>query len=447
MTSDEHASYPPALLTPSEPSAPTKFTIPHLRWYICALLFAACTINYIDRQTVAVLKTHLQTLMHWSETDYSWMVFLFQLSYAIMMVVSGKVIDWLGTRAGFAIAMVWWSLAAMAHAFCRTVTQFEIARFFLGAGEAANFPACVKSVAEWFPRRERALATGIFNSGTNVAALVGTPLATWLTLKWGWGAAFIFTGALGFVWLVGWLALYRTPEKHPWLTSAELRHISERERGNSDLDQPATPWQKILRHREAWGFIIGKFLTDPIWWFYIFWLPSYLGQARGFSLREIGMLAWIPPFAASFGGIAGGWLSGFWLRRGWTLTRARKVTMLVMAALMPAGIVAVLSPRVAVALALIAVAMAAHQGWSANIFTLASDMFPKKDVGSLVGLGGAAGAVGGMIIAPVAGYTLKWLHTYIPLFVIAGVMHPLAMSVVHWLIPKVQQVQISEASQ
>jgi ACS family hexuronate transporter-like MFS transporter len=429
------------LSTPTPINPSTRFKIPYLRWYICGLLFFASTINYIDRQTISVLKPHLQSLMHWSESDYGWIVFAFQLAYAIMMVISGRVIDWLGTRVGFALAMVWWSLAAMAHAFCRNASEFQVARFFLGAGEAANFPASIKSVAEWFPKRERALATGIFNSGTNIGAVVGTALTAWLTLRWSWGAAFIFTGTLGFFWLVPWLLFYRAPAKHSWLGRAELEYISEREAKAAEENEPRIAWQKIFRYREAWGFILAKFMTDPIWWFYIFWLPSYLEQSRGFSLTQIGIFAGIPPFVASLGSMAGGWLSGFWMKRGWTLNRARKSAMLVMAFLMPAGIAAVLTPKAWVALALISVAMAAHQGWSANVFTLASDMFPKKDVGSVVGLGGAAGAVGGMIIATVAGYVLQWFHTYVPLFIIASIMHPLAIGLVQLLIPKIKPVR------
>ncbi len=429
--------------TQAPPDTPAGFKLHHLRWYICALLFFASTINYIDRQTISVLKPHLQSLMHWSESDYGWIVFSFQLAYAIMLVISGKVIDWLGTRAGFALAMVWWSLAAMAHAACRSVGQFEAARFMLGAGEAANFPASIKSVAEWFPKRERALATGVFNSGTNIGAVVGTAMTAWLTLKWNWGAAFLFTGSLGFFWLVAWLLFYRVPGEHRWLHQRELEYISEQESGaGEDETQPRLPWRKIFVYRQAWGFILAKFMTDPVWWFYIFWLPSYLEQGRGFSLKEVGFFAGIPPFAASVGSMGGGWLSGFLMKRGWSVNRARKLTMLVMALLMPAGIAAVLAPKAWVALALISLAMAAHQGWSANVFTLASDTFPKKDVGAVVGLGGAAGAVGGLIIAPVAGYTLQFTHSYIPLFIIAGVMHPLAIGVVQLLIPRIEPVRI-----
>jgi ACS family hexuronate transporter-like MFS transporter len=435
----------PSTLTSTTTATPQGFKLSHLRWYICALLFVACTINYIDRQTVAVLKPRLQETLHWSESDYGWIVFAFQVAYAIMMMVSGHAIDRLGTRLGYAIAMVWWSLAAMAHALARNAFHFGVARFFLGAGEAGNFPAAIKAIAEWFPPRERALATGLFNAGTNVGAVVAPPLVVWLTLQWGWQEAFIVTGALGFLWLVVWLLIYRLPGQHPWVTGRELEHIRSGQAQPADDGEPKIPWRQILNYREAWGFIIGKFMTDPIWWFYIFWLPSYLKQERGFTLKEIGYFAWIPFLAADVGSVFGGYLSGFFMKRGWPLSRARKGAMLICAFCMPAGIVAVFAPTTWLALAMISVATSAHQGWSANIFTLASDMFPKKDVGSVVGLGGAAGAAGGMMIALVAGYILQWFHTYIPLFMICGLMHPLAIGVVHWLIPRVRPVIHSDS--
>ena len=421
-----------------------RFRLAHLRWYICGLLFLACTINYIDRQTVAVLKPHLQDQLQWSESDYGWIVFSFQLAYAIMMMVSGNLIDRLGTRLGYALAMVWWSLAAMAHALARGAFSFGVARFFLGAGEAGNFPAAIKTVAEWFPPRERALATGIFNAGTNVGAVLAPPLVVWVTLKWGWQEAFIFTGSLGFIWLIFWVLIYRRPAQHANITEQELQHIQSADAEEADAGEPKIPWSKILGYRQAWGFIVAKFMTDPIWWFYIFWLPSYLKQGRGFTLQEIGYFAWIPFLAADIGSVAGGWLSGFFMKRGWPLSRARKAAMLICALCMPSGIAAVFAPNAWLALALISVSTSAHQGWSANVFTLASDMFPKRDVGSIVGLGGAAGAVGGMIIAPIAGYTLQFLHTYVPLFIIAGVMHPLAFLFVHRLVPKIAPVTGSE---
>jgi ACS family hexuronate transporter-like MFS transporter len=424
----------------AEASQAHPFKVPHLRWWICGLLFCASTINYIDRQTVAVLKPHLQDLLDWSESDYGWIVFSFQLAYAIMMVVSGLVMDRLGTRLGYALAVAWWSVAAMAHAFARGALSFGVARFFLGAGEAGNFPAAIKAVAEWFPAKERALATGIFNAGTNVGAVLAPPMVVWLTLRWSWQEAFIVTGSLGFLWLVAWLLIYRRPSEHPRITARELSHIqSDSSEGCGD-SEPKIPWRRLLGYREAWGFIAAKFMTDPIWWFYVFWLPSYLKDSRGFSLREIGYFAWIPFLAADVGSVAGGWLSSHLIKRGWSVNRARKTAMAASAFAMPAGLIAVFAPSAWLALALISVATSAHQGWSANVFTLASDMFPRKDVGSVVGLGGAAGAVGGMIIAPLAGYVLEWFHTYVPLFVIAGVMHPLAMGLVHLIVPKIEPV-------
>ena len=423
----------------------TQMTVPHrarfrvrnLRWYICGLLFFATTLNYIHRLTVAVLKPYLQDTLHWSESDYGWIVFAFQVAYAVMYMVSGRVMDRLGTRLGYALAMVWWSLAAMAQAMARSVFSFGVARFSLGVGEAGNFPGAIKAVAEWFPAKERALATGIFNTGSNVGPVIAPPLVIWLTLKWGWREAFLLTGSLGFIWLVLWLIFYRPPDKHPWITEEEI-HAIQGDEPTSSSSEPPTSWGKILKYREVWGFIISRFLTDPIWWFYVFWLPSYLVQARGFSLQMIAHFGWIPFLAADVGSIAGGWLSGSLIKRGWAVERARKVTMAICAFSMPAGIAAVFVPKTWMALALISVATSAHPGWSANIFTLASDIFPKKDVGLVIGLGGSGGAVGGMILALAAGYVLQWFHTYVPLFIIGGIMHPLALIVICRMIPKVE---------
>jgi len=411
-----------------------------VRWYICGLLLFASSINYIDRQTISVLKPHLQGLLHWSDSDYGWIVFAFQLAYAIMMVLSGRLIDWLGTRAGFALTMVWWSLAAMAHALARGALSFGAARFFLGAGEAGNFPASIKAVAEWFPPRQRALATGIFNSGTNVGAWLAPPLVVWLTLKWSWQAAFIVTGGLGFVWLIFWIWIYRLPRQHPWASQGEIELIETGD-DHAQAAEPTLSWQRILRHRQAWGFVVAKFMTDPIWWFYVYWIPSYLSQGRGFSLQEIGRFAGVPFAAAGLGSVAGGWVSGFLMKRGWSVNGARKTAMLICALCMPAGIAAVFAPSAALAVFFMSIATAAHQGWAANLFTLASDLFPKKDVGTVVGVGGTGGAVGGMIVALTAGYVLQWFHTYVPLFIVAGVMHPLALLLVHRLIPRIEAVR------
>ena len=423
------------------PSPSLRFKIPHLRWYICGLLFFASTINYIDRQTIGVLKPHfLQPQLHWSESDYGWIINAFMVAYAIMMIVSGAAIDRLGTRVGYALAIAWWSIAAMAHALARGAFSFGVARFFLGAGEAGNFPAAIKTVAEWFPVKERALAIGLFNAGTNVGAMLTPPLAISLALKWGWQMAFIATGAVGFIWLILWLMVYRLPGQHPRITEDELRHIQSSDGEGATESGPKIPWRKILSYRQAWGFITAKFMTDPIWWFYVFWLPSYLQQARGFTAQDLAYFSWIPYLVADGGSVLGGWLSGHWIKCGWSVSRARKTTMVIFAFCMPAGVAAVFAPNAQLALALISIAMASHQAWSANVFTLASDMFPKRDLGSVVGLGGAAGAVGGVIIATVAGYVLQWFHTYVPLFIIASVMHPLAIGLVQVLIPRVESL-------
>jgi ACS family hexuronate transporter-like MFS transporter len=436
---------PPARLASSPASSHTDphlsaFKIRHLRWFICGLLFLACTLNYLDRQTVSVLKGQLQTELHWTESDYGWIVFSFQVAYAIMLTVSGRVIDQLGTRLGYALTVTWWSIAAIGHTFARGAFSFGVARFFLGAGEAGNTPAAIKAVAEWFPTRERALAAGIFNAGANVGAMVAPPLVAWLTLRWNWKDAFLVTGASGFLWLIVWLVAYHPPAEHPNITPEDLGELqADTEYAKSS---PATKisWGELFHSRQTWGFTVAKFLTDPVFLFYIFWLPSYFQEKRGFSLSMIGYFAWIPFLAADVGSIVGGWLSGFWIQRGWSLSQARKGAMAVCALCMPAAIVAVFASRAWVAVAMISLATSAHQGWSSNLFAMVSDIFPKRDVASVTGLGGTGGAIGGMIFAVVAGYVLQKFHTYVPLFIIVGFMHPLALVMVHRLIPKIHPI-------
>lgn len=429
-----------APLAAQAPRREPRAAIPGLRWWICGLLFLGSTVNYIDRGTIAILAPRLQEVFRWSQSDYGWIINAFMMAYAIMMVVSGRVIDRLGTRIGYALAMGWWSLAAMGHALARSVFSFGLARFMLGAGEAGNFPASIKAVAEWFPKRERALATGIFNSGTNIGAVIAYPLVGWIYLRWGWKEAFIGTGALGVLCMIAWLALFRMPQHHPWLRASELVHIEQKEAGAADETAAEIPWTAILRQRPAWGFTLAKFMTDPIWWFYIFWLPKYLVEARGFTIAKLEWFGMIPFVAAVPGSVFGGWLSGHLIHRGWSVSAGRKTAMLVCALAMPAGVAAVLAGNPWLAIGLISISTSAHQGWSANVFTLASDIFPKRDVASVVGVGGCAGAVGGAIIAPFAGYVLQYTHSYVPLFVVASVMHPLAIMLVHLIIPKIEPI-------
>ena len=444
-------------MTTSASSGPGQ-RIGHYRWVICGLLFFAATVNYIDRQVIGILKPTLQQEFGWSEMDYADIVFSFQIAYAVGLVLAGRLMDKLGTRIGFAIAIVIWSVAAMAHAeatwfgpgvaavlglfglaYSGSVAGFMAARFMLGLGEAGNFPASIKAVAEWFPKKERALATGIFNSGTNVGALL-TPLAVpWITVNYGWYWAFVATGLIGFIWIVLWWPMYRSPEHHPRVSPSELAYIQ-----SDPADPPGrVPLRDILPHRQTWGFAIAKFMTDPIWWLYLFWVPDFLHRNHGIDLKHIG-----PPLVAIYliadvGSIGGGWLSSFLLKRGWSVNAARKTAMLVFALAVVPIIFASRTDSLWVATLLVALAAAAHQGWSANVFTLVSDTFPRHAVGTVVGFGGMAGAVGGMSIAKLTGFILETTGSYLPVFLIAGSTYLLALAVVHLLMPKLEPVSLA----
>jgi ACS family hexuronate transporter-like MFS transporter len=400
--------------------------IKHLRWYVCGLLFLAAAINYLDRQTVAALKEDLSTRLGWSEAGYGWINFSFQLAYALTMGFAGRVVDILGVRLSFAVAIVVWSGAAMAHALCRNVFQFSVARFFLGFGEAANWPASVKAVAEWFPKRERALATGIFNGASNFGVAFAA-VAVWIAQTLNWQSAFLFTGGIGFVWLAIWLKYYYAPRKHARLSPDELNLIEGEEVSLPEEDAIKIPWISLLRYRQGWAFFIAKFMTDPVWWFYLYWLPSYLVKERGFSpIGSVSALI-IPYVMADLGSLSAGWLSSHWMKRGWQPAKARLTVMFITSMCMPAAIWAVLTNRAGISLALISLAAAGHEGWSTNLFTTPSDLFPKRIVGSVVGLGGTCGAFGGMIMTLLAGGFLQWFGSYIPLFFTAGLMHPTAL--------------------
>ena len=442
--------------TASAPAA-TLARVGHRRWVICALLFFAATINYVDRQVIGLLKPTLQAQFGWSEIDYADIVFAFQLAYAVGLLMAGRLIDRLGARVGFAVAIVVWSLAAMAHAeaeafggfagavlavvgltYTVSVAGFIFARFALGLGEAGNFPAAIKVVAEWFPKRERALATGLFNSGTNVGALATPLIVPWITITWGWYWAFVATGALGFLWLAWWWVAYRPPEQHPRVSASELAYI----RSDPPESTVRVPWRTLLKHRQTWAFAIGKFLTDPVWWLYLFWIPDFLNRNHGLDLTTVG-----PPLVAIYlvadvGSIGGGWLSSTLMKRGISLNRARKTAMLVCAlAVLPIAFAAG-AKELWVAVALISVAAAAHQGWSANLFTLTSDTFPRQAVGSVVGLGGMAGAIGGMLIAKLTGYILQATGSYVPVFLIAASAYLIALAVIHVLMPKLEPARL-----
>jgi ACS family hexuronate transporter-like MFS transporter len=427
------------------------------RWYICGLLFFASAVNYVDRQTIGILKPTLQQQFGWSEIDYADIVFAFQLAYAIGFLLAGRMMDRLGTRIGFAVAIVIWSIAAMAHAevlwfgpavastlgvfgltYSASVAGFIAARFALGLGEAGNFPASIKTVAEWFPKKERAFATGIFNAGTNVGALVTPLVVPPITARFGWYWAFIWTGAIGFLWLVAWWLTYRPAHEHPRVGAAELAHIQ------SDPPDPVVrvSWSRILPHRQAWAFAAAKFMTDPIWWLYLFWIPDFLFRNHGLNLTTMGVPIIVIYLVADGGSVAGGWLSSALMKRGWSANAARKTAMGVCAASVIPIVLAASTSNLWFAVALISIAAAAHQGWSANVYTLVSDTFPRQAVGSVIGFGGFAGAVGGMLIAKLTGYLLETTGSYVPVFVIAGTTYLLALGVVHLLTPRLEPVRM-----
>ena len=417
---------------------PKAKPIPGLRWYICALLFFATTINYIDRQVFSILAPDLQKSIGWNEVEYGYIVTAFQAAYAGGYFLVGRVMDSISTRKGFAMIIGVWSLAAMAHAAARSALGFGIARAALGLGEAGNFPASIKTVAEWFPKQERALATGIFNAGSNIGAIVAPIMVPWITLKFGWEWAFIITGALGFVWLLCWLLIYRRPEEHASLSTREFEHIR---RDPADKTQ-SIAWAQVFPKRQTWAFALGKFLTDPVWWFFLFWLPKFLNQQYGLTLDKMGLPLVVIYLSADVGSVGGGWLSSTLIKRGWTVNAARKTAMLVCALCVVPIIFAAKASSLWVAVALVSLAMSAHQGWSANLYTITSDMFPRNAVGSAIGIGGTVGALGGMFVATAAGYVLEITGSYYSLFLIAGSMYLIALAVIHLLVPRLEPADL-----
>lgn len=419
------------------------------RWTIVALLFFGTTINYLDRQVIGLLKDDLSKEFNWSETDYSSIVMAFSAAYAVGLLLFGRIIDRIGTKLGYAISVVIWSIAAMAHALARSTMGFALARVSLGLGEGGNFPAAIKGVAEWFPKKERALATGIFNSGTNIAAMIGPPLIAWIATSYGWQQAFIWTGAIGFIWLFFWWLYYDVPAKQKRLGRQELNYI------NSDAPEVVADagakigWLKIMRIRQTWAFILGKLLTDPAWWFYLFWIPSYFNTTYGLDLKNSAIHISTVYVVASFGSILGGYLSGYFIKRGWPVYKARKTAMFIFALCVLPVIFVQFTSNIWIAVMLISLGAAAHQAWSANIFTTASDMFPKRAISSVVGIGGMAGSVGGILFPLFVGWLLDYYGAlgnkttgYNIIFVICGSMYLIAWVVMHFLAPKMKQVSL-----
>jgi len=406
------------------------------RWTVCALLFVVTTVNYVDRQVLGILAPTLQRELGWSEAAYGDVVSWFTLPYAFGFLAAGRLFDRIGVRRGFAAAVIAWSLAAIGHAFARTTAVFSAARALLGVAESANFPGAIKAVAEWFPKKERALATGIFNAGTNTGAIITPLLVPWIALTWGWQWAFIATGSLGFLWLLLWLAVYRSPESNPRISRDELAHIRS---DPPDLESARVPWIRLLGFRQTWAVAAGKLLADPIWWFYLYWLPKFLDSRYGIRLAQVALPLVVVYVVADVGSIGGGWLSGALIKRGWTVNRARKTTMLAMALLIMPTVLAPLAGSMWTAVLMVSVAAAAHQAWSANVYTLASDMFPRAAVGSVVGIGAFAGGIGGWAFQRVTGRILQGNgNDYTPIFIVCGLAYVSAWTIIHLLAPRLE---------
>jgi ACS family hexuronate transporter-like MFS transporter len=422
----------------------------NFRWVICGLLFWVTTANYIDRGVFGNLAPELQKEIGWTSGQYWYMQVAFNSAYAVSLLVVGRLIDVVGLRWGFALACGFWGLASMSHSLASTVTGFFVCRILLALGEGGNFPAAIKTTAEWFPKRERALATGIFNSGSNVGGLL-VPLLLPLLIAWlnnvqlgghkiGWRGAFLLTGLFDILWITAWLHLYKKPDQHPRVSQAELALI------NSEPPEASVkiPWSRLFQFRQVWSYVIGKLMTDCFWWFYLFGAPVFFAERFGTDLKgRMGPLAAIYVLA-SFGSIGGGWLSGFFMKRGWTTNKSRKVTMLLCASCVFPVAFATISDNIWISASLIALAGAAHQAWSANLFSLASDMFPRRVVASVTGLGGMAGSLGGIVLFLIVGYLKDRHSSYVPVFIAASFGYLLALAIIQLLVPKLEPAKIDE---
>ena len=408
------------------------------RWVILSLLFFATTINYLDRILFTVLIPVIREDLHIDTAMYGYLNGAFTFSYMVGFLFMGKFVDRFGTRIGYSVSIVWWSIAAMCHAFSAGVTSLGFWRGMLGLGEAGNFPSAIKSVAEWFPKKDRAFATGIFNAGTNVASMIGPPMFVWMNSHLGWRSCFLITSSLGFVWLAAWLLLARLPDKHPSVNRQELAYIHS---DAPEAQETPLTWGQALTYKQTWGFAVGKFLTDPVWWFYLFWIPPYLYDVRKFNLTQIGWALPVIYLMADVGSVAGGWLSGYFIRRGMPTGKARKTTMAIMACCMPIAAMSVLADSPILAIALVSLATSAHQGWSANLFTTTSDVFPKNATASVVGIGGALGGLGGFLFSSLLPGWIVSNFGYTPIFLIMGSFHLTALLLVHFLMGDMRPIQ------
>jgi len=416
----------------------------NVRWTVVALLFFATTINYIDRQVIGLLKPYIQEDLGWSEADYGYIVTAFQVAYGIGMLVCGRMLDRLGSKLGYSIAIVVWSLGAVVHAFVRSVVGFGAARAILGMGEAGNFPAAVKTIAEWFPKRDRAYATGLFNSGSTIGAIIAPIIVAAITLQWGWRWAFIVTGMLGFIWVVAWWLIYRSPEDNKHVNAAELAYIHSDE----EQEEPATgkrlSWKQLFRYPQTYAIVFSRFVTDWVWWFFLFWTPDYLNKEHGVDLKATVLPLILIYAMSSFGGIYGGAVSSQFIKRGRSIDFARKTTILLFALLvLPLNAVPYIH-NIWVVVLLIGLATSTHQAWASNIFTIVSDVYPKQVVGSMTGISSVGGAVGGALASSFVGLILEWTGSYTTIFMIASCMYLLAWLTLKLFVP-IRQINLKEA--
>jgi ACS family hexuronate transporter-like MFS transporter len=398
-----------------------------LRWWMISLVFLATLINFIDRLTISVLAPVITVQLGLTNLQFASISTWFLIAYTASQGLSGKIYDRVGTRRGFTVSILIWSAAAMGHAFARGLASLSCLRFILGIGEAGNWPGAAKAIAEWFPARQRALGMGIFNSGVSVGSILAPPLIVWLQLRFGWQTTFLVTGGLGFGWLILWLLFYDTPERHRAISREEYAIIKEG--GPSTSRSQSASWRQLLMHRQVWAIMLSRFLTDPVWWLYITWLPLYLSTVRGFSLKQIGMFAWLPFVAADAGSLLGGWASGYLMGRGISTNAARKTVMAAGAVLMLAGIPAAISENAMSALAFISIVTFGFQSWINNLQTTPSDFFPEQDVASVAGLGGVGAGVGAILFTLTTGWVVDRLHSYTPILVTAGLLPVLGTAV------------------
>jgi MFS transporter, ACS family, hexuronate transporter len=411
-----------------------KQPIKNLRWWIAGLVFLSTVINYVDRQTLSVLAPRLTKELGLTNVEYGWISQAFLIPYTVMFIVAGLLIDRYGTRLVFAVAAAWWSVAAMLHAGVSSAFGFGVCRFLLGAAESANFVGAQKVAAEWFPPRDRGTLNGWVQAGTVTGALLTPPLVVWIAARYGWRAAFVATGAVGLLWVVAWWRFYRLPAEHPRITAEELELIRAGDGPAGDkATQAQMRWLDFFRYPQMWGLLLARVISDPVWWFYLFWLPKYLTESRGLTERQMSWLVWIPYLASDVGSVLGGWYSGRLINRDDNVLGARQKVMLWSALLMPVGILLVLMPSVPVTMLLISLSLFAHSAWKTNLVTLTVDIFPRRVIGSVHGIVATGGGIGGALFTTLAGYVIEW-QSYAPLLVAMGLLHPLAYVVVTRLV-------------